>query len=80
MPEPVANVTVIQLTELVAVHVQLVPDTTESEPVLAVDGALALIGVTEYVQLLADWLTVTVCPATSIVPVRATPVLFTATV
>ena len=47
MPAPVALVTVIQFTELVAVHVQLVPDMTDSEPMLAVDGTFALIGVTE---------------------------------
>ena len=31
-------------------------------------------------QLSAVWLTVTVCPATLIVPVRATPLVFAATV
>jgi hypothetical protein len=71
---------VIQLTELVAVHVQLVPEMTESELVLPVEGTLTLVGVTEYVQLLADCVNVTVCPATSIVPVRVAPVVLAATV
>ena len=54
MPEPVANVTVIQLTELVAVHVQLVPELTEIALVLPVDGTLTLVGVTVYTQLFPD--------------------------
>lgn len=46
MPEPVALVTVIQLAELVAVHVQLVPVVTDSELVLPVDGTETDVGVT----------------------------------
>jgi hypothetical protein len=80
MPEPVALVTVIQLTELVAVHVQLVPELTDNALVLPVDGTLTTVGVTVYTQLLPDCVNVTVCPATSSVPVRVTPVVFAATV
>jgi hypothetical protein len=80
MPAPVALVTVIQPTELVAVHVQLVPEITETALVLPVDGTLTLVGVTEYVQLVPACVNVTVCPATSIVPVRVAPVVFAATV
>ena len=46
MPTPVALVTVIQLTELVAVQVQLVPVDTDNELVLPVDGAVTDEGVT----------------------------------
>jgi hypothetical protein len=46
MPAPVALVTVIQLTELVAVHVQLVPEVTDNALVLPKDGTLTLVGVT----------------------------------
>ena len=46
MPAPVALVTVIQFTELVAVHVQLVPVVTDSELVLPVDGTETDVGVT----------------------------------
>jgi hypothetical protein len=80
MPEPVALVTVIQLTELTAVHVQLVPLTTESELVLPVEGTDTLVGVTLYEQLDAACVNVTVTPPTVIVPVRCRPVVFAATV
>jgi hypothetical protein len=46
MPEPVALVTVIQLSLLTAVHVQLVPAMTDNEPVVAVCGTETLVGVT----------------------------------
>lgn len=46
MPDPVALVTVIQLTELAAVHVQLVPVMTESELVLPTDETETVVGVT----------------------------------
>jgi hypothetical protein len=46
MPEPVALVTVIHATELTAVHVQLVPLTTESELVLPIDETATVVGVT----------------------------------
>ena len=75
-----ALVTVIQLTELTGVHVQLVPLTTESELVLPMEETDTLVGETLYEQLEAAWLKVTVWPATAIVPVRATPVEFAATV
>jgi hypothetical protein len=46
MPEPVALVTVIHATELTAVHVQLVPLTTESELVLPIEETATVVGVT----------------------------------
>jgi hypothetical protein len=46
MPDPVALVTVIQLTELVAVQEQLVPVVTDSELVLPLDGTETDVGVT----------------------------------
>ena len=46
MPEPVALVTVIQLTLLTAVHVQFVPETTDSELVLPIWGTVTVMGVT----------------------------------
>jgi hypothetical protein len=73
-------VTVIQLTELVAVQEQLVPVVTESALVLPFDGTLTLVGVIVYTQLLADCVNVTVLPATSIVPVRMAPLVLAATV
>ena len=72
--------TVIQLTELVAVQEQLVPEVTDNALVLPMDGTLTLVGVTVYTQLFADCVNVTVFPATSIVPVRWLPLLFAATV
>ena len=80
IPEPVANVTVIQLTELVAVHEQLVPDVTDRALVLPIDGTLTLVGVIVYTQLFADCVKVTVLLATTIVPVRWLPLVFAATV
>jgi hypothetical protein len=71
---------VIQLTALVAVHAQLEPVVTATLPLLPVDGTDTLVGDTLYVQLLAACVTVTVCPAMVIVPVRAAPVVFAATV
>jgi hypothetical protein len=72
-------VTVIQLTELVAVHEQLVPEVTDKALVLPIDGTLTLVGVTVYTQLFADCVNVTVLPATSIVPTRWLPLVFAAT-
>lgn len=46
MPEPVAPVTVIQLSLLTAVHVQFVPEMTDNEPVVAVCGTETVVGVT----------------------------------
>jgi hypothetical protein len=46
MPEPVALVTVIQVSLLTAVHVHCVPETTDNEPVVAVWGTETVIGVT----------------------------------
>jgi hypothetical protein len=45
MPEPVANVTVIQLTLLTAVHEQLVPVVTDKALVLPIEGTVTLVGV-----------------------------------
>src|SRR6478672_3718648 len=46
MPEPVALVTVIQLTVLTALHEQLVPVITDTALVEPVDGTDTLVGVT----------------------------------
>jgi hypothetical protein len=46
IPNPVAEVTVIQLTVLVAVHVQLEPVLTARALVLAVGATVTLVGVT----------------------------------
>ena len=59
----------------VAVHAHPVPAVTLTLPVAAIAGALKLIGLIEYVQLLpAAWFTVKVCPPMVSVPVRAAPV------
>jgi hypothetical protein len=50
MPEPVALVTVIQLTLLTAVHVQFVPLTTDNELVLPVCVTDTVVGVTDEVH------------------------------
>jgi hypothetical protein len=47
---------------------------------LPVEGTDTLVGETRYVQLDAACVTTTVCPAIVIVPVRATPTVFGATV
>jgi hypothetical protein len=60
MPDPVALVTVIQLTELVAVHEQLVPEVTDNALVVTMEGTLTLVGVTLETQLLAACVKVTV--------------------
>ena len=76
MPDPDAPaVIVIHVALLVAVHVQPVAVVTLVLPVVAVDATLAVSG--ETVKLHgAAWVTVTVCPATVSVPVRAVvPVL-----
>ena len=44
----------------------------------AIAPSLSLLGEWQAVQ--GDWVTVTVCPATVIVPVRSTPLVFGATV
>jgi hypothetical protein len=80
MPEPVANVTVIQLTLLTAVHEQLVPVVTDSALVLPIDGTVTLVGVTVAGQPDPDCVNVTACPATVIVPIRVTPLVLAATV
>jgi hypothetical protein len=72
-------VTVIQLTLLVAVHEQAVPVTTDRLPVFAVDGTEALVVPSEYMQLFANCVIVTVLPAIVSVPVRTLPVGFAAT-
>ena len=46
-PTPVAEVTVIQFTVLVAVHVQLEPVLTARALVLPIGATLTLVGVTE---------------------------------
>jgi hypothetical protein len=73
-------VMVIQLTVLVAVQAQLEPVVTAMLALVPVEGADALVGDTLYVQLFAACVIVTVCPAIAIVPVRATPPEFAATV
>jgi hypothetical protein len=80
MPEPVALVTVIQLTLLTAVHEQLVPVVTDNALVCPIDGTVTLVGVTVAGQPEPDSVNVTVCPATVIVPIRSTPVVLAATV
>jgi hypothetical protein len=80
MPEPVALVTAIQPTLLTALQVQLVPVVTDSELVLPIEGTVSLVGVTDTPQPVPDWVNVTVCPPTVIVPVRSTPVELAATV
>jgi hypothetical protein len=54
MPAPVALMTVIQLTELVAVQVQLWPVMTESALLLPFDGTETLVGVTVAVHCASD--------------------------
>ena len=80
MPEPVALVTVIHATLLTAVQEHCVPDVTDRALVLPIDGTVTLVGVTVAEQPVPDWVKVTVCPPTVIVPVRSTPVEFAATV
>ena len=63
-----------------AVHVQLDPAITETAPLKGVDGTFEISGLTVGLQLPNAWVTVTVLPATVIVPVRAADVEFTATV
>ena len=56
------------------------PTFTEMLPLRPVDSAFTVSGFTEALQLPNAWVTVTVLPATVIVPVRAADVEFTATV
>jgi hypothetical protein len=70
-------VTVIQATELTGVHAQELPVITEMLLLSPVDGAATLVGDTLYVQLPVDWLMVTICPPTLIVPVRGVAVAAT---
>lgn len=80
MPEPVALVTEIHATLLTAVHVHCVPETTDNdEPVLPICGTVTVVGVTVDGQPVADCVSVTVFPATVMVPIRLAPVLFAAT-
>ena len=82
-PRPVEEpplVIVIHGTLLVAVHPQLDPVVTATLPVVPVAGAFTEVGDTVKVQLFAAWFTVTVCPATVIVPLREAPVVLAATV
>jgi hypothetical protein len=53
---------------------------TDSELVLPIEGTVTLVGVTDTPQPVPDWVNVTVCPPTVIVPVRSTPVELAATV
>ena len=71
---------VIHCTLLTDVHAQLEPVVTTTLPLLPVDGTSMLVVERVAEQLLAAWLTVTIWPATVIVPVRAAPVEFAATV
>jgi hypothetical protein len=80
MPDPVALVTVIQPTLLTAVHEHCVPDVTDSELVMPMDGTVTLVGVTVAAQPVPDCVNVTVCPPTVIVPIRSLLVELAATV
>jgi hypothetical protein len=53
--------------------------TTDRLPVFAVDGTEALVVPSEYMQLFANCVIVTVLPAIVSVPVRTLPVGFAAT-
>jgi hypothetical protein len=80
MPEPVALVTVIQPTLLIAVHEHCVPDVTDNALVLPIIGTFTLVGVTVTPQPVPACVNVTVCPATVMVPIRSLPVELAATV
>jgi hypothetical protein len=71
IPEPLAPlVMVIHDALLTAVHGQLVPEVTDSALVVPVAPTVKLVGVTEYVQLLAACVKLTVTPPTINEPVR----------
>jgi hypothetical protein len=59
-PDMPPLVIVIHATVLVGVHEQLDPVTTEILLLSPVDGADTVVGEALYVQLLIDWLTVTI--------------------
>jgi hypothetical protein len=83
LPVPLAPlVIVIQLVAVVAVHAQLLPAVTVTDPVASAAVGEVLVGSIEYVHGgggggggAADCVTVNVCVAIVIVPVRAAPVL-----
>jgi len=73
---------VIQLVAVVAVHAQPLPAVTATDPLPPAAVGEVLDGSIEYVHCgggggggAADWVTVNVCVAIVIVPVRAAPVL-----
>ena len=81
MPVPdVGPVNVTHVTLLEAVHEQLDPVVTEMPNTLPESGAEIDAGATVAGQPVADWVTVTVAPAVTIVPTRVAPVVFAATV
>ena len=79
LPAPVApNVIEIHALLLVAVQVQLLPAVTLIAPPPPPFGNVPVLWFIEYMH--PSWLTVNVCPATVIVPVRLAPLVFPATV
>jgi hypothetical protein len=80
LPEPLLpDVIVIHARLSVAVHAQPAGALIVSVPLLAVDGRFCVAGVTEYVQLMPLWVTVSVRPAMVSVPVRELVPVFAAT-
>ncbi len=80
-PSPIPDVAEVMLIHVVAVeavHEQFVPKLTV--PVSPDPLAMTLAGFRLKVQVAADWLTVKVCPATVKVPVREAGDVFTLTV
>ena len=68
--------TVIHVALLTAVQLQLLPAVTVTLPIPALALKVWLVGVMEYVQEIPSCVTVKVCPAIVIVPVRGlVPVL-----
>jgi len=75
LPVPLApEVTLMKASLLVAVQAQPVPDVTLTAPAAILDGKFCAVELRVKVQPFAC-VTVTVCPATVSVPVRAGPVL-----
>ena len=80
LPEPLAPpVTVIQASLLVALHAQPPGAITPKLPVPLFAPNVWLVGFNEYVQATPVCVTVKVCPATPIVPVRDSELVFAAT-
>jgi hypothetical protein len=81
-PVPVRDVGVTVIHVGMSVTDQVQPDvvTTANVPVEPVAGAFTLVGVTEKLHAAPFWVTVNVCPAIVIVPVRGVVKLFAVTV